>query len=66
MDCILTGSFAQVLECSDNNNKEAVAIKLVDVLQRLTRHDLVVLGKNIAFWDKLFHSLQLCANTNLV
>ncbi|KAG5400709.1 hypothetical protein IGI04_015316 [Brassica rapa subsp. trilocularis] len=60
------GSFAQVLECSDNNNKEAVAIKLVDVLQRLTRHDLVVLGKNIAFWDKLFHSLQLRANTNLV
>ena len=28
MDCILTGTFSQVLECVDNKNKEAVAIKL--------------------------------------
>ena len=54
MDCILAGTFGQVLECFDNKNKEAVAIKVIrsvnkyreaamieiDVLQRLTRHDV--------------------------
>ncbi|KAG2325046.1 hypothetical protein Bca4012_039534 [Brassica carinata] len=48
------GTFGQVLECFDNKNKEAVAIKVIrsvpkyreaamieiDVLQRLTRHDV--------------------------
>jgi len=29
MDCILTGTFGQVLECFDNKNKEAVAIKVI-------------------------------------
>jgi dual-specificity kinase len=48
------GTFGQVLECFDNKNKEVVAIKVIrsinkyreaamieiDVLQRLTRHDV--------------------------
>jgi dual-specificity kinase len=54
LDCILAGTFGQVLECFDNKNKEVVAIKVIrsinkyreaamieiDVLQRLTRHDV--------------------------
>ncbi|CAN6802730.1 unnamed protein product [Brassica oleracea] len=54
MDCILAGTFGQVLECFDDKHKEAVAIKVIrsvpkyreaamieiDVLQRLARHDV--------------------------
>lgn len=50
----MAGTFGQVLECYDNKTKEVVAIKVIrsinkyreaamieiDVLQRLTRHDV--------------------------